>query len=116
MYRDPKQWAYIRRLIIEEGHSRKGVSRMTGLNRTTIRRMLKSSQPPQPRVPDSADQKLLKAAQILSRPPANGRWTGLFAWDESYGGQACRENRRSRLMLRNRPSCAPCRSRSSAAK
>src|SRR3954454_17426160 len=66
MYRDPKQWAYIRRLIIEEGHSRKGVSRMTGLNRTTIRRMLKSPQPPQPRVPDSADQKLLKAAQILA--------------------------------------------------
>src|SRR3954449_2370525 len=24
MYRDPKQWAYIRRLIVEEGHSRKG--------------------------------------------------------------------------------------------
>ena len=41
MHRDPKQWAYIRRLIMEEGHSRKGVSRMTGLNRTTIRRMLR---------------------------------------------------------------------------
>jgi hypothetical protein len=66
MHRDPKQWAYIRRLIMEEGHSRKGVSRMTGLNRTTIRRMLKSPQPPQPRVPDSADQRLLKAAQILA--------------------------------------------------
>jgi len=42
MHRDPKQWAYIRRLILEEGHSRKGVSRMTGLNRSTIRRMLRS--------------------------------------------------------------------------
>src|SRR3954470_589753 len=30
MHRNPKQWAYIRRLILEEGHSRKGVSRMTG--------------------------------------------------------------------------------------
>jgi len=39
---------------------------MTGLTRTTIRRMLKSPQPPQSRVPDSADQKLLKAAQILA--------------------------------------------------
>jgi transposase len=66
MHRDPKQWAYIRRLILEEGNSRKGVSRMTGLNRSTIRRMLKSPQPPQPRVPDSADQKLLKTAQILA--------------------------------------------------
>jgi hypothetical protein len=66
MHRDPKQWAYIRRLILEEGHSRKGVSRMTGLSRTTIRKMLASPQPPQPRVPDGADQKLLKAAQILA--------------------------------------------------
>src|SRR4051812_23528161 len=23
----------------------------------------------------------------LSRPPANGRWNGLFAWDEGYGGK-----------------------------
>ena len=23
---------------------------------------------------------------LLSRPPANGRWNGLFAWDESCGG------------------------------
>jgi hypothetical protein len=23
----------------------------------------------------------------LSRPPANGRWKGLFAWDEGYGGK-----------------------------
>jgi superoxide dismutase, Fe-Mn family len=30
----------------------------------------------------------------LSKPPANGRWTGLFVWDESCGGRACQENRR----------------------
>src|SRR3954465_11507529 len=24
---------------------------------------------------------------ILSRPPANGRWNGLFAWDEGCGGK-----------------------------
>jgi hypothetical protein len=54
--------------------------------------------------------------QVLSRPPANGRWNGLFAWDEGCGGQACRENRSSRPMLQNRPPCAPCRNRSSAAK
>src|SRR3954449_10571033 len=41
---------------------------------------------------------------------------GLFSWDQGCGGQACRENRSSRLMLRNGPPCAPCRSRSSAAK
>src|SRR4051794_6117968 len=29
----------------------------------------------------------------LSRPPANGRWNGLFSWDEDCGGHRCRENR-----------------------
>ena len=29
MYRDPKQWAYVRRLVLEKGGSRKGVSRKT---------------------------------------------------------------------------------------
>src|SRR3954451_10248457 len=37
-------------------------------------------------------------------------------WEASCGGQVCRENRRSRLMLRNRPRCAPCRNQSSATK
>ena len=46
MHRDPKQWAYVRRLILEEGQSRRGVSRKTGLSRNTIRKMLKSPQPP----------------------------------------------------------------------
>ena len=46
MHRDPQQWAYVRRLILEEGQSRRGVSRKTGLRRNTIRKMLKSPQPP----------------------------------------------------------------------
>jgi hypothetical protein len=25
--------------------------------------------------------------RALSKQPANGRWTGLFAWDESCGGK-----------------------------
>ena len=67
MYRDPKQWTYIRRLILEEGHSRRGVSRKTGLNRKTIRKMLKSPRPPRGMVPpETADQKLLEAAQLLA--------------------------------------------------
>src|SRR4051794_25210942 len=53
---------------------------------------------------------------LLSRPPANGRWNGLFFWDEDCGGHRCRENRSSRLTLRNRRCCAPCRNRRSAAR
>src|SRR5215217_4910233 len=45
---------------------------------------------------------------ILSKPPANGRWNGLFAWDEGCGGQACQENRSSRRMPRNRRYCVTC--------
>jgi hypothetical protein len=33
MYRDPKQWAYIRRLVLEKGGSRRGAARKTGLSR-----------------------------------------------------------------------------------
>src|SRR3954452_23927919 len=51
----------------------------------------------------------------LSRPPANGRWKGWFAWDEGCGGQACQENRSSRRMPRNGPCCVTCRNRSTAA-
>ena len=32
-------------------------------------------------------------AKVLSVPFGNGRWNGLFAWDEGCGGQTCRENR-----------------------
>jgi hypothetical protein len=41
MHRDPKEWTYVHRLILEEGHSRRGVSRKTSLSRNTIRTMLK---------------------------------------------------------------------------
>ena len=30
-------------------------------------------------------------AARLSRPPANGRWNGLFAWDKGCGGRHARE-------------------------
>ena len=46
MYRDPKQWAYIRRLILEKGASRRGVARKTGLSRRTVRKMLALPCPP----------------------------------------------------------------------
>ena len=39
MYCDPKQWAYVRRLVLEDGGSRRGVSRKTGLSRKTVRKM-----------------------------------------------------------------------------
>jgi hypothetical protein len=29
----------------------------------------------------------LLAYRVLSSPPANGRWSGLFAWDEVCGGK-----------------------------
>jgi hypothetical protein len=63
MYRDPKLWTYVRHLILEEDHSRNGVSQKTGLSRNTIRKMLKSPRPPREAPPpDSAAQKLLEAA------------------------------------------------------
>jgi len=86
MYRDPKQWTYVRRLILEEGHSRKGVSRKTGISRTTIRKMLKSPRPPcEASPPESAEQKLLEAAQILAAErflidPSVHRRRTLYLW------------------------------------
>ena len=64
MYRDPKQWTYVRHLILEEGHSRKGVSRKTGLSRNTIRKMLKSPRPlqrPRQRTPSKSSSKQHKS-------------------------------------------------------
>src|ERR1700752_4672539 len=67
MYRDPKQWAYVRRLILEEGHSRRGVARKTGLSRSTVRKMLKSPQPPHRTLPpDNVDRKLIESAHFLA--------------------------------------------------
>src|SRR4051794_21418266 len=40
-----------------------------------------------------ADHAALQAARAadLSKPPANGRWNGLFAWDEGCGGKHARK-------------------------
>jgi hypothetical protein len=32
-------------------------------------------------------EQLARGEPILSSPPANGRWKGLFAWDKDYGGK-----------------------------
>src|SRR5215469_1257164 len=86
MYRDPKQWTYVRRLILEEGQSRKGVSRRTGISRNTIRKMLKSPRPPREAPPpESAEQKLLQAAQTLAAErflinPSVHRRRTLYLW------------------------------------
>jgi transposase len=68
MHRDPQQWAYVRRLILEEGASRKGVSRKTGLSRNTVRKMLASPQPPPRKVTslNGAEERLLEAARFLA--------------------------------------------------
>ena len=66
MHRDPKRWAHVRRLILEEGQSRRGVSRKTGLSRNTIRKMLKSPQPPHRALPNSVDRKLIDSAHFLA--------------------------------------------------
>jgi hypothetical protein len=67
MYRDPKQWAYIRRLVLEEGGSRRGVSRKTGLSRKTVRKMLACPRPPsKPTLPNGMEEKLLGSARFLA--------------------------------------------------
>jgi hypothetical protein len=67
MYRDPKQWAYVRRLVLEKGRSRKGVSRKTGLSRNTVRKMLACPRPPsKPIPPGGAKEKLLGSARLLA--------------------------------------------------
>jgi hypothetical protein len=66
MYRDPQQWAYVRRLVLEEGGSRRGVSRKTGLSRKTVRKMLACPQPPaRPTPPCGTEEKLRGSAQFL---------------------------------------------------
>ena len=40
MYHDVAQWTMIRRKVLEEGVSRRKLSRETGLSRKTIRKML----------------------------------------------------------------------------
>jgi lambda repressor-like predicted transcriptional regulator len=89
MHRDPKQWAYVRRLILEEGQSRRGLSRKTGLSRNTIRKMLKSPQPPHRALPpNSVDRKLIEsayflAAERLSTDPSAYRRRTLYLWSRA---------------------------------
>jgi hypothetical protein len=86
MYRDPKQWAYVRRLVLEKGGSRKGVSRKTGLSRNTVRKMLACPQPPsKPTPPNGTEEKLLEsvrslAAQRHSIEPIAWRRRALYLW------------------------------------
>ena len=86
MHRDPKQWAYVRRLVLEKGESRKGVSRKTGLSRNTIRRMLACPQPPGKPIPSNGTQeKLLGSARSLaaqrhSIEPIAYRRRALYLW------------------------------------
>jgi transposase len=86
MHRDPKQWAYVRRLILEEGSSRRGVSRKTGLSRRTVRKMLAYPRPPSRATPlNDATEKLLDAARFLatqrhSIDPTSYRRRALSQW------------------------------------
>lgn len=86
MHRDPKQWAYVRRLILEEGASRRGVSRKTRLSRGTVRKMLASPRPPSRATPlNDAAEKLLEAARFLaaqrySIDPTAYRRRALYQW------------------------------------
>src|SRR4051812_5131124 len=84
MYRDPKQWADIRRLILEEGYTRRGLARDTGINRKTIRKMLLSPQPPHPAPPSKGtEEELLQAARHFSvrcNTLASDRRRSLYLW------------------------------------
>ena len=86
MYRDPQQWAYVRRLVLEEGGSRRGVSRKTGLSRKTVRKMLACPQPPaRPTPPSGTEENLRGSAQFLasrrhSIDPIAYRRRALYLW------------------------------------
>ena len=86
MYCDPKQWAYVRRLVLEDGGSRRGVSRKTGLSRKTVRKMLACPRPPsKPTPPNGMEKKLLGSARFLAaqRPsidPIAYRRRALYLW------------------------------------
>jgi transposase len=86
MYRDPEQWAYVRRLVLEKGESRKGVSWKTGLSRKTVRKMLACPRPPsKPAPPNGTEEKLLGSARFLaarrhSIDPIAYRRRALYLW------------------------------------
>ena len=106
MHRDPKQWAYVRRLILEEGQSRRGVSRNTGLSRNTIRKMLKSPQPPHRALPpNSMDRELIDwahflAAERLSTDPSAYRRRTLYLWSRARDVVLKLDRRRGAALLR----------------
>jgi transposase len=107
MYRDPQQWAYVRRLILDKGRSRKEVSRKTGISRTTIRKMLKSPQPPREEpLPESADKKLFQAVQSLAASrhlidPCVYRRRELYLWSRARDLILKLDRRRGAALLRN---------------
>jgi transposase len=86
VYRDPQQWAYVRRLVLEKGGSRKSVSRKTGLSRNTVRKMLACPRPPsKPAPPNGTEEELLGSARFLaaqrhSIDPAAYRRRALYLW------------------------------------
>ena len=89
MYRDPKQWAYIRRLILDKGASRRAVARKTGLDRKTVRKMLALPRPPnKASAVSGAEDKLLEAACSLAgrRPSIEQsayRRRALYLWNRA---------------------------------
>jgi transposase len=107
MHRDPKQWAYVRRLILEEGHSRRGVSRKTGLSRSTVRKMLKSPQPPHRTLPpDNVDRKLIESAHFLAAErlltdPSVYRRRTLCLWSRARELVLKLDRRRGAALLRD---------------
>jgi transposase len=66
LYRDPTQWAYIRRLVLDKGESLRSVSRKTGLSRPTVRKMLARPRPSKAGPPNGVVEDLLEAAQSLA--------------------------------------------------
>ncbi len=46
MYRDNRQWAHVRRRILEKGVPKKQVARESGISRQTINKMLRHEHPP----------------------------------------------------------------------
>src|ERR1051325_1155235 len=56
MYRDPRQWTYIRKLVLEDGYTCRGLARDTGISRKTIRKMLASPHPPCPPPPPKGSE------------------------------------------------------------
>ncbi len=46
MYRDPMQWEFIRRKVLQEGMSQRAVSRETGIGRWMIAKIIAHKKPP----------------------------------------------------------------------